>query len=614
MGRWWDQKWLFAFSGLLLALFSFSSCLNVDNTIQGHMGNGAAPSIALKVAGPNSLTFVNGQYQIDITGGAPPYSAVVMEGDASFDLASRIVQFGSMSSRVLLRIVDSLGISTQLELSPLPIEFGSEDPYSWAFQLSAGNQYLIYETSPAGSSSGEVYSQNLSTREIIKLSQLADTSHTLFGSQLTSDKSRIIYAANSTTDGTAIYSVFPDGSDHRRISAPILGSSMIPFYSNFYVSPDSSKVAFVADGDGNGFNDLILAPVLGGTNITLSDRQVSTPVTSPQFTSDSQFIVYMARKDTMTPFDFLYSSSLIAQGSVQLHPDLVFSGNINFFSVVPGTQKVIYVADQDDWDNTELFLATANVAASSVKLHSNLSGTNKNVRPLFEISNNASYVVFIADLLTEGVFEYFSVDISGVPGLPVRLNPPFASTELGPCCFVTISPDSSKVLYRADVDLNGETELYTVPIGGGGAVKLTPDPVAGGGFKYPALFTPDSSRVLFVGDFHTDEKRELYSIPAAGGTLVRLSGTDMIDNGDVHAFEISPDSSHVSFVADREQDGKAPCWVTNPSGTMPPKVAYLTSSSDVSISKCDFGRVSNELFIVGNLVNSTLDRAFFVNY
>lgn len=84
------------------------------------MGNGAAPSIALKVAGPNSLTFVNGQYQIDITGGAPPYSAVVMEGDASFDLASRIVQFGSMSSRVLLRIVDSLGISTQLELSPFP--------------------------------------------------------------------------------------------------------------------------------------------------------------------------------------------------------------------------------------------------------------------------------------------------------------------------------------------------------------------------------------------------------------------------------------------------------------------------------------------------------------
>ncbi|MBK9038172.1 MAG: hypothetical protein IPL83_03245 [Bdellovibrionales bacterium] len=159
MGRWWDQKWLFAFSGLLLTLVSFSSCLNVDNTIQGHMGNEAAPSNALKVAGPNSLTFVNGQYQIDITGGTAPYSAVVVEGDASFDLASRIVQFGSMSSRVLLRIVDSLGISTQLELSPLPIEFGSEDPYSWAFQLSAGNQYLIYETSPAGSSSGEVYSR-----------------------------------------------------------------------------------------------------------------------------------------------------------------------------------------------------------------------------------------------------------------------------------------------------------------------------------------------------------------------------------------------------------------------------------------------------------------------
>ncbi|MBK7843115.1 MAG: hypothetical protein IPJ71_05380 [Bdellovibrionales bacterium] len=212
------------------------------------------------------------------------------------------------------------------------------------------------------------------------------------------------------------------------------------------------------------------------------------------------------------------------------------------------------------------------------------------------------------------MFEYFSFDISGVPGSPVRLNPPFASSEMGPCCFEVISPDSSKVLYRADVDLNGEAELYLVPIGGGGAVKLSPDPVTGGGFYYPASFTPDSSRVLFVGDFHTDDKKELYSIPAAGGTPVRLSGTDMIDNGDVYGFEISPDGSHVSFVADREQDGKAPCWVTNPSGTMPPKVAYLTSSSETLVSECKFGRVPNELFIVGNLVNSSLNRAFFVKY
>lgn len=614
MGRWLDQKWLPAFGGILLTLFSFSSCLNVDNTIQGHMGNDDDSSVKLKASGPNSLTFVNGQYQIDITGGQPPYSASVLEGDASFDLASRMVQFGSMSSRVLLRIVDSLGISTQLELSPFPEEFGSENPYSWTFQLSAGNQYLIYETALAGGSFGEIYSQNLSTRTITKLSQLADANHTMFGFQLTPDKTRIIYAANSTTDGTAIYSVFPDGSDHRRISAPILGSSMIPHFSHFYVSPDSTKVAFVADGDGNGFNDLILAPVLGGPNITVSDRQVSTPVTAPQFTSDSQFIFYMARKDIMTPFDFLYSSNLVAQGSVQLHPDLIFSGEIKSFSVVPGTQKVIYVAEQDDWDNTELFLATANLAASSVKLHADLSGSNKNVRPYFEISNNANHVVFIADLSVEGVFEYFSVDISGVPGSPVRLNPPFASSEMGPCCFEVISPDSSKVLYMADVDLNGETELYLVPIGGGGAVKLTPDPVAGGGFKYLALFAPDSSRVLFIGDFHKDEKKELYSVPAAGGTPVRLSGTDMIDNGDVYGFEISPDGSHVSFVADREQDGKAPCWVTNPSGTMLPKVAYLTSSSQTSISECKFGRVPNELFIVGNLVNSSLNRAFFVKY
>ncbi|MCB0361109.1 MAG: hypothetical protein KDD35_00205 [Bdellovibrionales bacterium] len=598
---------------------SCSSCQLVNNTIQGTIGTidtvdsgqptPTEPPI-LKLGSLDEFLYVKSDYPLEISGGSPPFTAEVLEGNAIIDLSQSKIQTGNTSGKTIIEIHDSLGRSSTLELPIFPQSRGSETPLGFDGYLSPNGNYLIYEAKPDGSSHFHGYSQNLSTHEIVKLTQVIDPAALSSFSGITPDGTRFVYGAQSPTDGHALYSVKLDGSDHRKISDPILGSSWILFANGMNISPDSSKVAYIADLDGDGWKELVVAPILGEPNTIVSDRPVSMPQIRPQFTSDSQKIIYLARKDTVSIDDYLYASSVTGTGSIQLHADMTFSGEIKKFKLVEGTHIAVYVANQDDFDNDELYRTSADSAASEVKLHPSIAGTTKDIYLDYQIAPDGSAVVFAGTL--NSVPEYFSVLLAGAPS-PVRLNSAFSGGEISSGRLVEISSDSSRVLYKADVDVDGGAELYTVPIGGGTSTQITPTPVTGGGFTNWASFTPDGNRVVFLGDFDVDEKKELYSVSSLGGPVKKLSGTGIADNIDVYEFAISPDSSLVTYSTNREGSGIISCWVNGIDPTQEPYRPYL-SQSQPYLSSCQFGRSSHELLFFGDLIVKNLNRYFLFDF
>jgi hypothetical protein len=185
--------------------------------------------------------------------------------------------------------------------------------------------------------------------------------------------------------------------------------------------------------------------------------------------------------------------------------------------------------------------------------------TGGDVSPFLEISPDSSRIVYRADQDTDGLTELYSVQPNGAGR--VRLNGPLAGGGVSPA---EVSPDSSRALYFADQDTANVTELYSVPLDGSDLpVKLNGSLVAGGDAGGFALFSPDSSRVVYLADQDSDGVNELYSVPSLGGAApVRLNGP-LVSGGDVHGdFRISPDNTHVLYTADQETDDIYELFVT----------------------------------------------------
>jgi len=120
---------------------------------------------------------------------------------------------------------------------------------------------------------------------------------------------------------------------------------------------------------------------------------------------------------------------------------------------------------------------------------------------------------------------------AGPPGMPDQLNGPLpAGGNVSSGLFdldVVVSADSSRVIYRADQDTDEVFELYSVPIGGGTPTKLNGALAAGGDVNSDLDFvvSPDSTRVIYRADQDTNDVFELYSVPIDGGTPTKLNGT-----------------------------------------------------------------------------------------
>lgn len=130
-------------------------------------------------------------------------------------------------------------------------------------------------------------------------------------------------------------------------------------------------------------------------------------------------------------------------------------------------------------------------------------------------------------------------------------------------------PDGpARLLRHADVSEEAivftyEDDLWTVPVEGGGARRLT----VGHGAERGARFSPDGRWLAFTGQY--DGAWDVYVMPAAGGEPVRLTFHPGIDQ----VLDWHPDGERILFRSSREHPlGETELFLVDRRGGLPQKV------------------------------------------
>lgn len=255
-------------------------------------------------------------------------------------------------------------------------------------------------------------------------------------------------------------------------------------------------------------------------------------------------------------------SDTTAAGPIRLNGPLVIGGDVEPANLQfsPDSSRVLYLADQRIPGLLELFSVPSG-GGTAVRLNAPLGHGEVVDSFLLQISPDSSRVLYLAGgdgEWSERRFELFSVPSTG--GTAVKLNGPLVEggsvSNSGGFHF---SPDSSRVLYRADQTRAGMFEIFSVPSTGGNAIKLN-GPMPAQSDVSSASFSPDGSRVLYHADQLTLNMSELFSVPSEGGDWIRLNGP-LQASGDVATWRFSPDGNQVLFRAD-QTDGVTELFIT----------------------------------------------------
>ena len=226
-----------------------------------------------------------------------------------------------------------------------------------------------------------------------------------------------------------------------------------------------------------------------------------------------------------------------ADPPIKLNAPLTEGGDVSFPIISPDGSTVVYAADQDTDNRTELYSVPIGGGSTPIKLNQPVGGSGV-FGVATRITSDSAAAVFRAN------GQLFSAPIDG--GTPVRLN---RTLPAGGFVFsFQLSPDGSTVVYNADQDTDNVREIYSVPVAGGSVTRLNAPMTAGGNSVGSGHFSPDGSTVIYRADQDTDEVFELYSVPMGGGSVTKLnpplpSGADVGDED----FEFSPDGSTVVF-------------------------------------------------------------------
>ena len=376
------------------------------------------------------------------------------------------------------------------------------------------------------------------------------------------------------TDSTVVYELVAETADGTNVqdvySVPIQGGAATKLnptapggFANL-VFGGGPTVVFYGTVDTPSTLELFSTPLQGGTVTKLSlpmpvARDVAGEADRIQMTVSGSNVFFLAdlevpyeRFSGADPVRKLYTIPLSGGDAVELSGALPLSGDVQSYQVAGST--VVYLADQDTDGLAELYrvptsggvpaklnapslsgLGIRNDSSSGDRSPFSIHGTTVIYvagRNIYSVPLAGGTVINLTETFADTGINEFSVrgtDIVftvfdsatqtrqqySIPMQGGALTPLSGRAQLG-----TAQISGSTIVY-ADIGENEEPiALYSVPVGGGTAVRLS-DPVGdGGGIRQ---FTVQGATVVYRANQKQNGAYELYSVPITGGTPTKLN-------------------------------------------------------------------------------------------
>lgn len=406
--------------------------------------------------------------------------------------------------------------------------------------VSPDGQYVAYIADQDTDTMDELYVADADGSDWRKVSDTLPAGGRVGNMRWAPDSSRLVY--NATQDDAAVlelYTVRPDGSGNVKVSGAMVADGNVS-QTQFFWAPDSSRLAYIADQDTNGVDELYTVFPDGTGNLKVSSALVAggdvgvntIGPTLLYWAPDSSRILYIADGDTDGIAEIYTALPDIAASGVKVSGAMVAGGEVDFrFEWAPDASSIAYVADQDTDGVNELYLAAPDGSGDMKVSGAMVAGGEVST---FAWSPTGAYLAYLADQDTDGVRELYVTDAAGAA---VKVSGPMVAG--GQVMFdYAWSADGSLIAYRADQDTDETIELYTSTPDALENDKVSGPMVAGGGlgdrFTFSTfVWAPNGGRIAYVADQQTDGVFELFVVETeGGGGWMKVSGA-MPTNGDV---------------------------------------------------------------------------------
>jgi hypothetical protein len=360
----------------------------------------------------------------------------------------------------------------------------------------------------------------------------------------TNDSKKVVYIADEDSDGiNELYSADVDATNRRKISGPLdLGENVV----SFKVSPNSEKVAYIADHTTGRFN--LYTVDLDGTNLV--QVNVGVPSNSHSvghylWTPNSAKIVYTCDENAAVGNFGLFIVNPNATGRITLNPGPV----VGVFDVAPNGARVVY---RQGLVNPILKSITP-AGIDDIQLNSpfNLGARPASVITSFVIAPNSNSVAYVSNQDNNSISELFVTDING---LGTKYKVSGSMTIGGNVSGVAkanfdFTPDSQQVVYMADQQTNNIEELFISNVDGTGNLKISGSLVSGGNVSN---FKTLANKTLFLSDKQINNVNELYMVDNDGTNLLKIN-SNLVAGENVSQYETN--GTKIAYLMDIDNSG-----------------------------------------------------------
>jgi Tol biopolymer transport system component len=243
----------------------------------------------------------------------------------------------------------------------------------------------------------------------------------------------------------------------------------------FSWAPNNSRIAYLADQfEDEKFDLITVIPDVNSLIPNPEPRVVSGDIIGDvidfAWSPDSSRLAYIADGDSLDVFE-LYTNVPFGTSEFKVSGDLTDGGEVTAFAWAPDSSVIAYQASQERSNIFELFTSNPSNPIQNVKVSGSLTSTSGGLRDFaaFGWAPDSSRVAYIARQATD-FFELYSSTFDGATNNSAVSGPLVSGGNVDSFKW---SPDSSRVAYLADQDTINVPELYSSQSDGSDNVKIS---------------------------------------------------------------------------------------------------------------------------------------------